>query len=229
MFLSIKYGILKFFMSPKDSGRQESWLNLPNFPPTHTEDIRCIFSWYFKIRAFLDQYCCDAKLRNLCLAVWSLARKFVEAGEFLNWLIPFLKFGGLQKLIVWRARQSFTRNTKHLLRLLKTMKDNLIKFCWNFKSPSAAHQLAPTGAGVAPLADWWTYFPIFIKSFNPLRINSQFSTKQNKSAVTSEAYKFDLDNVKFIVYFELIRLIKVSSKLVLSLSYLCPVSDLGSL
>ena len=59
------------------------------------------FSWYFKIRAFLDQACCDAKMRNLCLAVWSLPRKFVEAGEFLNWLIPFLKFGGLQKLIVW--------------------------------------------------------------------------------------------------------------------------------
>ena len=34
MFLSIKYGILKFFMSPKDSDRQESWLNLPNFPPS---------------------------------------------------------------------------------------------------------------------------------------------------------------------------------------------------
>ena len=188
-----------------------------------------VFFLIFQNQSIFYQACCDVKLRNLCLAVWSLARKFVEAGEFLNWLIPFLKFGGLQKLIVWRARQSFTRNTKHLLRLLKTMKDNLIKFCWNFKSPSAAHQLAPTGAGVAPLADWWTYFPIFIKSFNPLRINSQFSTKQNKSAVTSEAYKFDLDNVKFIVYFELIRLIKVSSKLVLSLSYLCPVSDLGSL
>ena len=112
------------------------------------------FSRYFKIRAFWIK---PAVTRSCvtCLAVWSLPRKFVEAGEFLNWLIPFLKFGGLQKLIVWRARQSFTRNTKHLLRLLKTMKDNLIKFCWNprLKSLSAAHQLAPTGPGVAPLID----------------------------------------------------------------------------
>ena len=114
-----------------------------------------VFFLIFQNQSILDQACCDAKLRNLCLAVWSLPRKFVEAGEFLNWLIPFLKFGGLQKLIVWRARQSFTRNTKHLLRLLKTMKDNLIKFCWNprLKSPSAAHQLAPTGPRVAPLID----------------------------------------------------------------------------